>query len=106
MLEPAMFFGLGAVGALAPHHPATLAARLAAAGGRARRSLVLRVHVGAGSAGAHLPRLPSHALLPCAVLTLLIPTLTYVLLSWVWLIARILHDLGGRPRGGHPVLMT
>ena len=23
--------------------------------------------------------------------------------SWVWLIARILHDLFGGPRGGHPV---
>jgi hypothetical protein len=30
--------------------------------------------------------------------------MTYMLLSWVWLIARILHDLlGGSPRGGHPV---
>ena len=51
-----------------------------------------------------LPALPSHALRPYLVLTLLIPQLTYVLLSWVWLIARILHDLlGGTPRGGHPV---
>jgi hypothetical protein len=32
----------------------------------------------------------------------LIPTLGYVLLSWVWLMARI-HDLGRpTPRGGHP----
>jgi hypothetical protein len=37
------------------------------------------------------------------VLTLLIPVLTYVLLSWIWLIARILQDIGGNPRGGHPV---
>jgi hypothetical protein len=38
------------------------------------------------------------------VLPLLIATLTYLLLSWIWLIARILHDLlGGTPRGGHPV---
>jgi hypothetical protein len=29
--------------------------------------------------------------------------LTYVLLSWVWAIAQILHDFGGNPRGGHPV---
>jgi hypothetical protein len=34
---------------------------------------------------------------------LLIPGLTYVLLSWVWLIARIVELLGGTPRGGHPV---
>jgi hypothetical protein len=47
---------------------------------------------------------PSHAVQPYVVLALLIPVLTYVLLSWVWLIARILHDLlGGTPRGGHPV---
>jgi hypothetical protein len=27
-----------------------------------------------------------------------------VLLSWIWLITRVLHDLfGGKPRGGHPV---
>jgi hypothetical protein len=51
-----------------------------------------------------LPLLPSHALQPGIMLALLIPTLTYVLLSWIWLIARVLHDLlGGTPRGGHPV---
>lgn len=34
---------------------------------------------------------------------IVIPALTYVLLSWIWLIARI-HDLGtGGPRGGHLV---
>jgi hypothetical protein len=33
---------------------------------------------------------------------LLIPALTYLLLSWVWLIARIVELLGGTPRGGHP----
>jgi hypothetical protein len=36
-------------------------------------------------------------------LALLIPVMTYLLLSWIWLIARILHDLGGTPRGGHPI---
>jgi hypothetical protein len=47
---------------------------------------------------------PSHELVPYAVLALLIPSLTYLLLSWVWLIARVMHDLfGGTPRGGHPV---
>jgi len=50
-----------------------------------------------------LPVVPSGALRPYLVLALLIPELTYVLLSWIWLIARILHDLlGGMPRGGHP----
>ena len=50
-----------------------------------------------------LPLLSSHELAPFVVLSLLIPSLTYVLLSWVWLLARILHDLlGGTPRGGLP----
>ena len=50
-----------------------------------------------------LPLLPSRTLQQCIALTLLIPALTYLLLSWIWLIARILHDLLGGPRGGHPV---
>lgn len=37
------------------------------------------------------------------VLVLLISTLTYLLLSWVWLLATILQNLFGDPRGGHPV---
>lgn len=49
-----------------------------------------------------LPHLP-HEQRPYLALALLLPTLTYVLLSWVWLIARILDLLGGTPRGGHPV---
>ena len=50
-----------------------------------------------------LPLLPVRASQPYVVLVLLIMALTYLLLSWVWLIGRILHDLGGNPRGGHPV---
>ena len=52
---------------------------------------------------ALLPVLPSQASVPYVVLTLLIPVMTYLLLSWVWLIGRILQDIGGNPRGGHPV---
>ena len=51
-----------------------------------------------------LPLTPSQDLRPWLVLALLFLGLTYVLLTWVWLLARILHDLsGGSPRGGHPV---
>ena len=50
-----------------------------------------------------LPLLPSSTSRPYVALTLLISVLTYVLLSWVWLIARILADLLRGPRGGHPV---
>jgi hypothetical protein len=54
--------------------------------------------------GLLLPLAASHASRLLMALALLIPELTYVLLSWIWLIARILHDfLGGTPRGGHPV---
>lgn len=39
---------------------------------------------------------------PYLVLALLIPAITYFLLSWIWLLARLIDLLGG-PRGGHPV---
>lgn len=104
MLEPAMFVGLGLVAVWAYfRYP-----------GIRPGSLVLAaVHV-AVSFGAFallpatlsflLPFLPSHALQPGVVLALLIPSLTYVLLSWIWLLARLFSDLsGGKPRGGHPV---
>jgi hypothetical protein len=50
-----------------------------------------------------LPLLPARTSQPYLMLVLLIPTLTYLLLSWLWLISRILQDIGGTPRGGHPV---
>ena len=103
MLEPAMLIGLGLVAFWAyvnyPHlRPGSLMRAV--------------VHVIVSFAGFALlplllsfvrPLLPSPTPLPYIVLTLLIPVLTYVLLSWVWLIARILHDIGSTPRGGHPV---
>jgi hypothetical protein len=103
MLEPAMFIGLDAVG-VGTHvnYP------------RLRPSSLLRAiaHV-AVSFGAFallptalsflLPVLPVHSAQPYFVLTLLISVLMYLLLSWVWLIARILQDIGGNPRGGHPI---
>ena len=103
MLEPAMLIGLGAVAVWAyVNYP------------RLRPGSLLRaiVHV-AVSFGAFallptvlsflLPLLPVRSAQPYVVLTLLISVLTYLLLSWVWLIARILHDIGSTPRGGHPV---
>ena len=77
------------------------------------RSLVLAVVHVAVSFGAFallptalsllLPAMPSPSQVPYVVLALLIPSLTYVLVSWIWLLARVLHDLFGGPRGGHPV---
>ena len=103
MLEPAMLIGLGVVAVWTYlNHP------------RLRPSSLIRaiVHVMMSFAGfallptllgVALPLLPARASQPCVVLVLVIPALTYVLLSWVWLIGRILHDIGGKPRGGHPV---
>ncbi len=104
MLEPAMFLGLGAVAVwtysrfpdLRPRSLAWAAVHVAVSFGA---FMLLPATL-----GLLLPAVPSHALGAYVVLALLIPELTYVLLSWVWLIARILHDLlGGTPRGGHPV---
>jgi hypothetical protein len=103
MLEPAMLIGLGAVAVWTDvNHP------------RLRPSSLLRaiVHVAVSFAGfallpvalsVLLPLLPSRTSQPYVVLALLIPALTYLLLSWIWLIARILQDLLRGPRGGHPV---
>lgn len=36
-----------------------------------------------------------------AVAIVVVPTLSYIYLSWVWLIARIAQNLSRGPRGGH-----
>src|SRR6476646_9835888 len=103
MLEPAMLIGLGLVAVWTYVNCPRL-----------RPGSLIRaiVHVLVSFAGfavlpallnVVLPVLPARTLQPYVVLMLLIPTLTYLLLSWVWLIGRILHDIGGKPRGGHPV---
>lgn len=50
-----------------------------------------------------LPLVSSHGARLVVALALLIPALTYVLLSWIWMIARVVELLGGTPRGGQPV---
>jgi ABC-type branched-subunit amino acid transport system permease subunit len=52
--------------------------------------------------GLMLPLVDSHRQEVYLAIALLIPALTYLLLSWVWLFARVLHDLDRTPRGGHP----
>jgi hypothetical protein len=52
--------------------------------------------------GVLLPLVQTQTSRVLLAVALLIPALTYVLLSWVWLIARIVDLLGGTPRGGHP----
>ena len=97
MLEPATLIGLGAVAVwLHLRYPKLRPGSLVRA--------IVHVAVSFG-VFALLPTVLT--VLPPQVymgLVLLIVTLTYVLVSWVWLIARILNDLlGGTPRGGHPV---
>jgi ABC-type uncharacterized transport system permease subunit len=104
MLEPAMFLGLGVVAvwthvrfpALRPRSLVRAAVRVAVSfGAFALLPAALAVV---------LPLAPTPTFRPYLALALLVPTLAYVLLSWVWLLARILHDLlGGTPRGGHPI---
>ena len=101
MLEPAMFLGLGLVAVwVYARYPRFQPGSLSRAA----------IHVAVSFVGfALLPwglrlllPLLAHDQRPYLALALLIPILTYVLLSWVWLIARILDLLGG-PRGGHRV---
>jgi hypothetical protein len=101
-LEPATFIGLGAVAIwLYIRFP------------RFRPATIVRaiIHVAASfflfslvpyGVTLCLRALPAPLSLFVFVSCMLIPTLGYVLLSWLWLIAR-LHDLGRPPRGGHPV---
>ena len=103
MFEPTMFIGLGAVAVWTHVNYPRLRP------GSLPRTIV---HV-AVSFGAFallptairflLPLLPVGPAQSYVVLTLLISLLTYLLLSWVWLIARILQDIGSTPRGGHRV---
>jgi hypothetical protein len=103
MLEPAMLIGLGLVAVWAYVNYPSL-----------RPSSLIRaiVHVIVSFAGfallpallsVVLPLLPAGTSRPYVVLVLLVPALTYLLLSWVWLIGWILHNIGGTPRGGHPI---
>ena len=103
MLEPAMLIGLSAVAIWAYFRYPRL---------RPASLVIAAVHVAVSFVGFALlplalhellPVLPSPGEAPYVVLALLIPALTYVLLSWIWLIARVLREVFRGPRGGHPV---
>ena len=102
MLQPAMLIGLGVVAVWTyVNHPGLRPGSLI----RAVVHVVVSFTTFAllpALLSVLVPLLPSQASQPYIVLTLLIPVMTYLLLSWVWLIARILQDIGGNPRGGHP----
>jgi len=102
MLEPAMFLGLGAVAVWTYVRFPRLRP-----GSLLRAAVHVVLSIGAFAALPWLPGVLSplvqHAQVRYIVLALLIFAMTYMLLSWVWLIARIMQDLLGGPRGGHPI---
>ena len=103
MLEPAMFTGLGLVAVWAyVRYPRLRPGSLVRAAAHVAISFIGFALLPA-ALSVFLPLVGGHALRLSIVLALLISTLTYLLLSWVWLIARILQDLSRGPRGGHPV---
>ena len=101
LLEPVLFLGLGAVAAWAYMRLPRL---------RPETLVRAAVHVAVSfmlfgllpvALRACRSVLPPSVWAPVFVVGLLIPALFYVLLSWLWLIARI-HDISGsKPRGGH-----
>jgi hypothetical protein len=103
MLEPAMFVGLGVVAVWAyVRYPRLRPASLVRAAVHVVVSF-LGFALLPTTLGFLLPLVGAYAARVTVVLALLMATLTYVLLSWVWLLARILHHLhGGTPRGGLP----
>src|SRR5437868_2405958 len=102
-LEPAFFIGLGLVAVwLYLRFPRLRPSSVTGAAGHVAVSFLL---FNLAPYGLHLcvRMLPVPISLVAFTVGVLIPTLGYVLLSWVWLIARI-HDLGSpKPRGGHRV---
>jgi hypothetical protein len=102
-LEPAFFIGLGLVAVwLYLRFPLLRPSSLTGAIAHVGVSFLL---FSLAPYGLHLSVriLPAPLSLAAFMVGVLIPTLGYVLLSWVWLMARI-HDLGSpTPRGGHRV---
>jgi hypothetical protein len=103
MLEPAMFIGLGLVAVWAYfRYPRLRPASLVRAVVHVAVSFI-GIALLPAALSTLLPLVHGHALQLSIALTFLISTLTYLLLSWVWILARILQEVSGGPRGGHPV---
>ena len=101
-LEPAFFLGLGAVAIwLYLRFPRLRPSSLTPAIAHVAASFLLFGLV-PYAVGFCLQHLPSPVALVAIVCGMLVPSLGYVFVSWLWLIARI-HDIGdSMPRGGHP----
>ena len=102
-LEPAFFLGLGAVAIwiylrFPKLRPATLTRAILHVG----LSFGLFTLVPYG-VGLSTRMLPDRLALLTVIGAMLVPAMGYVLVSWIWLMAKI-HDLGNTlPRGGHRV---
>lgn len=102
LLQPAMFGGLGAVAIwVYVRYPRLRPGTLPRAIGHVALSFGLFALL---PTALRLCResLPAPLWAGTFVLALLMPTLFYVLLSWLWLMAK-LHDLGKPPSGGHRI---
>jgi hypothetical protein len=103
MFEPATFLGLAAVAVwVYVRYPRIRPQSLVSAALHVAVSFIA-FSLLPETLGFLLPLAPSRSSGLLVAVALLIPGLTYVLVSWVWLIARIVELLGGTPRGGHPV---
>jgi putative effector of murein hydrolase LrgA (UPF0299 family) len=102
MFETGMLLGLGAVAVWTRFRfPRLGPASLVRSFVHVAISLCVFVLVPA-AVGVLLPLAATRAQAAFIVLGVLVPTLTYLLLSWVWLIEWIVRYLNRGPRGGHP----
>lgn len=100
---PAAFLGLAAVAVwLNVRFPSRRPASIVRAAMHVALSFVIFGLLPAGLSLV-LTNVPPGPLRLLLALALLFPVVTYWLLSWVWLLTRIMHDLLGGPRGGLPV---
>jgi hypothetical protein len=101
-LEPVMFSGLSAVAIwVYVRFPARRPSSLVRAALRVGWAFTL-FYLAPIGLRACVGNLPGDAGVAVFLVAVLIPTLGFVLVSWLWFVARIVEELGG-PRGGHRV---
>jgi hypothetical protein len=102
LFEPGMFLGVGTL-AIWMHvrfpklEPRSTRAMLVHLGGA-----VLLFNFAPMVVGLAMTSLPQPLSVAVAVAGVTIPTFCYVLMSVIWLLARIRGEMGSTPRGGHP----
>jgi asparagine N-glycosylation enzyme membrane subunit Stt3 len=102
LFEPGMFLGVGAL-AVWMHvrfpklEPRSMRLALVHLGGA-----VLLFNLAPMIVGLSMTSLPQPLSVAVAIAGVTIPTFCYVLMSVIWLLARIRDEIGSTPRGGHP----